>query len=314
MPDGIDQPGWTEDANDLLPAKQHSEELVEADEVVHVPVGDEHVADTEELARRQRREVAEIEHQGAWLRIRGRRKGPVAERIVDKLRIEVPRHDSLRQLDELGRRFGPSVTGLSEARPHWLLLRGATHQVRRSVWLAVVYAAGATLVVFWDCSLEVCDHADAHIPSILRWRHDTRRLHLRGPRHLATLGLARPAPGHQSLVLIIDDPDAPDPKAPKLTWVHWVVYNLPPQAAALVEDAAARGLPKGSETGLNDWKRANYGGPCPPIGRHRYFHKLYALDAVLVGLHRPTKAQVETAMQGHVLAEACLIGTYQKGR
>ena len=87
-----------------------------------------------------------------------------------------------------------------------------------------------------------------------------------------------PPQGTQSLVLIIDDPDAPDPKAPKLTWVHWVVYNLPPQAAALVEDAAARGLPKGSETGLNDWKRANYGGPCPPIGRHRYFHKLYALD------------------------------------
>lgn len=120
--------------------------------------------------------------------------------------------------------------------------------------------------------------------------------------------------GTQSLVLIIDDPDAPDPKAPKLTWVHWVVFNLPPQAGGLPENAPAVGLPRGGETGVNDWKRANYGGPCPPIGRHRYFHKLYALDTVLGGLHRPTKVQVEAAMQGHVMAEACLIGTYQKGR
>jgi hypothetical protein len=117
----------------------------------------------------------------------------------------------------------------------------------------------------------------------------------------------------KSLVLIIDDPDAPDPKAPRVTWVHWVLYDLPPSARALVEDASARGLPSGTKVGLNDWKKAQYGGPCPPIGRHRYFHKLYALDIALSELENPTKARVEAAMKGHILAETALIGTYQKG-
>jgi Raf kinase inhibitor-like YbhB/YbcL family protein len=115
--------------------------------------------------------------------------------------------------------------------------------------------------------------------------------------------------GTKSLVLIVDDPDAPDPKAPKMTWVHWVLYNLPPTSTGLTERAAA--LPPGTKAGINDWKRANFGGPCPPIGRHRYFHKLYALDTELK-LDKPTKAQVEAAMRGHVLAEAQLMGTYQK--
>ncbi len=118
--------------------------------------------------------------------------------------------------------------------------------------------------------------------------------------------------GTRSLVLIVDDPDAPDPKAPKLTWVHWVLYNIPATAVGLPENAHAAGLPDGTQAGLNDWKRPGYGGPCPPIGRHRYFHKLYALDTVLGGLSRPTKAEVEAAMAGHVLAEAQLIGTYEK--
>jgi Raf kinase inhibitor-like YbhB/YbcL family protein len=114
--------------------------------------------------------------------------------------------------------------------------------------------------------------------------------------------------GTRSLVLIVDDPDAPDPQAPKMTWVHWVVYNLPPN----VSDLAAAGLPAGAAEGLNDWKRLGYGGPCPPIGRHRYFHKLYALDRMLEGLDRPTKAEVERAMHGHVIAQAQLVGTYAK--
>lgn len=118
--------------------------------------------------------------------------------------------------------------------------------------------------------------------------------------------------GTRSLVLIVDDPDAPDPKAPRMTWVHWVVYNLPPDSSGLSEGAAVGGLPEGAATGLNDWKRTNYGGPCPPIGRHRYFHKLYALDIRLAELRQPTKADIEAAMQGHVLAEAQLIGTYEK--
>lgn len=119
--------------------------------------------------------------------------------------------------------------------------------------------------------------------------------------------------GTKSLVLVVDDPDAPDPKAPKMTWVHWVLYNLPATSTGLPEAVAAAGLPAGTREGVNDWKRTGYGGPCPPIGRHRYFHKLYALDTVLPDLGQPTKADLEKAMRGHVRAQAELIGTYQKG-
>lgn len=118
----------------------------------------------------------------------------------------------------------------------------------------------------------------------------------------------------RSLVLIVDDPDAPDPKAPKMTWVHWVVYNIPPDTSGLPEGATSGDLPPGSKDGLNDWKRTGYGGPCPPIGRHRYFHKLYALDTVLEGMDKPTKAEVEAAMKGHIIAQAELVGTYVKSR
>jgi len=114
----------------------------------------------------------------------------------------------------------------------------------------------------------------------------------------------------ESLVLIVDDPDAPDPAAPKMTWVHWVLYNIPPSANGLAEGVKAP--PAGTLEGLNDWKRTGYGGPCPPIGRHRYFHKLYALDTVLPAMESPTKADLEQAMKGHVIEKAELIGTYQK--
>ncbi len=116
-----------------------------------------------------------------------------------------------------------------------------------------------------------------------------------------------------SLVLIVDDPDAPDPAAPRMTWVHWLLYNLPADSRGLPEGVTAADLPAGAGEGLNDWQRTGYGGPCPPIGRHRYFHKLYALDTVLEGLDKPTKAQLESAMQGHILAQAQLVGTYHKG-
>jgi len=118
--------------------------------------------------------------------------------------------------------------------------------------------------------------------------------------------------GTRSLALIVDDPDAPDPAAPRMTWVHWVLYNMPPSATGLAEAIDENALPQGTKGGLNDWHRTGYGGPCPPVGRHRYFHKLYALDVELPDLGRPTKTQVEQAMQGHILEQAVLMGTYVK--
>jgi Raf kinase inhibitor-like YbhB/YbcL family protein len=118
--------------------------------------------------------------------------------------------------------------------------------------------------------------------------------------------------GTKSLVLIVDDPDAPDPAAPKMTWVHWVLYNVPADAKGLPEAVMPSALPAGTREGVNDWKRKGYGGPCPPIGRHRYFHKLYALDTMLPELDPPNKPAVESAMRGHILAQAVLMGTYQK--
>jgi Raf kinase inhibitor-like YbhB/YbcL family protein len=119
-----------------------------------------------------------------------------------------------------------------------------------------------------------------------------------------------PPPGTKSFALIVDDPDAPDPKAPKRTWVHWVLYDIPASTTGLPEGGA---VPAGTRNGRNDWGRTGYGGPCPPIGRHRYFHKLYALDTVLGDLGEPTKAALERAMKGHALAEARIVGTYEKG-
>ena len=118
--------------------------------------------------------------------------------------------------------------------------------------------------------------------------------------------------GVRSLALIVDDPDAPDPEAPQVVWVHWVLCNIPPDCDGLAENMTPASLPPGAIEGINDWQRPGYGGPCPPIGRHRYFHKLYALDCVLEGLNVPTKADVEAAMQGHIIAQAELVGTYQK--
>ena len=116
---------------------------------------------------------------------------------------------------------------------------------------------------------------------------------------------------HQELAFVLDDPDAPDPKAPQRVWVHWVVYNLPPDTRALPEGVRG-GSPRGRNPGLNDCHKKNYGGPCPPIGRHRYFHKLYALDITLPA-KALSKAELEAAMKGHVLAQAELMATYQKG-
>lgn len=117
--------------------------------------------------------------------------------------------------------------------------------------------------------------------------------------------------GTRSLALIVDDPDAPDPAAPKRVWVHWVLYGLPPDAGGLPEGAGNRAAAGGARDGRNDWGRTGYGGPCPPVGRHRYFHRLYALDTTL-DLGEPTSADLKRAMEGHVLATGELVGTYQK--
>ena len=118
--------------------------------------------------------------------------------------------------------------------------------------------------------------------------------------------------GTRSLALIVDDPDAPDPKDPKMVWVHWVLYNIPVDTGGLPEAVAPGALPRGTREGRNSWHRTGYGGPCPPIGRHRYFHKLYALDAELPDLGRPDGTALARAMKGRVLAHAELVGTYRK--
>jgi Raf kinase inhibitor-like YbhB/YbcL family protein len=118
--------------------------------------------------------------------------------------------------------------------------------------------------------------------------------------------------GTASLALIIEDPDAPDPAAPQRTWVHWIVYNIPATTRALAENAARRGLPPGAHTGRNDWGRRGYGGPSPPIGRHRYVHRLLALDTLLEDLDGPDRAALERAIAGHVLEEARLTARYAR--
>jgi len=120
--------------------------------------------------------------------------------------------------------------------------------------------------------------------------------------------------GTRSLALIIDDPDAPDPAKPQRVYVHWVVYNISVSTSRLPENAAKSGLPPRAMQGTNDFGKQTFGGPCPPIGRHHYHFKLYALDTELRGLKNPTKAQLETAMEGHALDSSQLIGTYEKAR
>ena len=120
--------------------------------------------------------------------------------------------------------------------------------------------------------------------------------------------------GTRSLVLIVDDPDAPDPKAPKMVWDHWLLYNLPPGAGGVAAGVRPGDLPAGTLEGVNSWGRSGYGGPCPPIGRHRYFHILYALDTELGDLGQPGKNRLLAAMQGHILEHTELVGTYEKKR
>ena len=113
----------------------------------------------------------------------------------------------------------------------------------------------------------------------------------------------------KSFALICDDPDAPFG-----TWVHWVIFNIPPTVMYLEENAVARGkLPAGAKEGINDFQKIGYGGPCPPRGKpHRYFFKLYALDTVLSLERGATKKDLINAMQGHIIAQAQIVGLYKR--
>ena len=116
----------------------------------------------------------------------------------------------------------------------------------------------------------------------------------------------------KSLVLIVDDPDVPIPAIPIITWEHWLLYNIPPTISELPEKIMQNDLPTGTLQGKNDWKQTSYRGPCPPIGRHRYFFKLYALDTELPDLNLPNKTRLEKAMAGHIIDYAELIGIYKR--
>lgn len=120
--------------------------------------------------------------------------------------------------------------------------------------------------------------------------------------------------GTKSFGLILEDPDVPDPAKPERIYVHWVVYNIPAGTSAIPENAAKAGLPTGALHGNNDSKKQTYAGPCPPIGRHRYFFKLYALDTDLTFAAAPMKADLLKAMDRHILGTAELVGTYEKGK
>jgi Raf kinase inhibitor-like YbhB/YbcL family protein len=107
----------------------------------------------------------------------------------------------------------------------------------------------------------------------------------------------------KSLVLIVDDPDAPAGN-----WVHWVMWNIDPTTNEIGENTA----PSGAMQGINDFRKHGYGGPCPPSGTHRYFFKLYALDMMLSLSPSARKAELERAMKGHIVSQGELIGLYRR--
>lgn len=158
----------------------------------------------------------------------------------------------------------------------------------------------------WIMALEIRSAAFANGEKI------PREYTCEGPDRSPPLEWSGAPDGTRSLALIVDDPDAPDPAKPQRVYVHWVVYNIAPDSREFAANASSDGLPAGAVVGNNDWGKAQWGGPCPPIGRHRYFFKLYALDTTL-SIGSPTKKDLEAAMEGHILAKAELMGTYQKG-
>jgi Raf kinase inhibitor-like YbhB/YbcL family protein len=131
-----------------------------------------------------------------------------------------------------------------------------------------------------------------------------------GQNRSPTLAWSGVPAGARSLALVVEDPDAPDPAAPQRIFAHWLVYNLPATSAGL-----GPGLPAGARLGRNDFGHLGYEGPAPPIGRHRYFFRLFALDIILPPtLGEPDRAALMGAIQGHILEEAELMGVYERER
>jgi Raf kinase inhibitor-like YbhB/YbcL family protein len=153
-------------------------------------------------------------------------------------------------------------------------------------------------------ALYTCDGEDRS-PAPALYTHD-------GEDRSPALSWSGVPAGTRSLALIVEESDAPTPASPRTAWVHWILYNLPPCVAGVSEAVKPQNLPAGAREGMNDWKHARYDGPCAPLERHRYLFELYALDTVLPELNRPTGAKLQRAMQGHVLEQATLVGTYQR--
>ena len=181
---------------------------------------------------------------------------------------------------------------------HWWHSKGRGRLTR--CWIAsVVLAVGALLLITTGPAMALTLTSSAFEPGgTIPSKYTCESDNVSPP-----LAFGGAPAGTKSLALIVDDPDAPDPKAPKRTFVHWVAYDIP---------ASATHIDGKHRDGVNDEHKRGYAGPCPPIGRHRYFFKLYALDAELGEIgQKATKADLERAMEGHILERAELIGTYE---
>ena len=179
-------------------------------------------------------------------------------------------------------------------------------------WLSIV------IVLLWmGCSNGQEQHAESSVfgissPAFTDFSRIPRKYTCEGENISPPLTWQGIPPGTESLALIVEDPDAPDPVAPRMIWTHWILFNIPPTLKGLPE--AAEHLPSSVKSGRNSWNTLNYGGPCPPIGCHRYFFRLYALDSIISKPEGITKEELIKAMEGHIIATATLVGTYQKSR
>jgi hypothetical protein len=173
--------------------------------------------------------------------------------------------------------------------------------------LILVFALAAiillTFILFPSHNLEFISKGTMKITSVFENTEMPDKYTCNGENINPPLDIAEVPEGTKSLVLIVDDPDAPAG-----TWVHWVVWNIKPDTVRVEEGS----VPENAVQGTNDFKKTEYVGPCPPSGTHRYFFKIYALDTELQLEQEATKSEVEAAMQGHILSQEKLVGLYSK--